>query len=422
MIHVTSFSRFAAVLAFACSLAGCNDDSRTAAVVEWNEFASELIAGNQLLPPVQTRALAIVQIAVHDALNSIEPHYETYVYHGEAQHASARASVSAATAAATRAALLAVLPAAAAPQIEARYATALESIPENNSKQAGIAVGEAAASAVVQLRADDGFAAALTKPYAPREAAPGVYQLTPPLNVVFVAGWNALPPFALDSGSQFRSVEPLLVSSSAYAQEYAEVKALGVDAGSERTETQTETARFWYDAATREWHSAARQGLAVAHHDVWDAAHVLATLSIAMADAVIASMDTKFHFEFWRPITAIRAGELDGNAATAGDPNWSPLCVTPPFPEYNSTHAATAGAAAEVLARTLGDAHTVVIDSPSLAGERRTFNSFSAAANDEGVSRIYCGIHFRSSMDAGLEQGRQVADFVLDTKLTRKVR
>ena len=133
-------------------------------------------------------------------------------------------------------------------------------------------------------------------------------------------------------------------------------------------------------------------------------------LNISLADAVIATFDTKFHFNYWRPITAIRAGDNDGNSATQGDSGWEPLCVTPPFPEYSSTHAATGAAAASALALELGDRHTFTVTNPS--GASRTYQRFSAAAYEEGISRIYCGIHFRTAMNMGFLQGGLVAHYV----------
>ena len=199
------------------------------------------------------------------------------------------------------------------------------------------------------------------------------------------------------------------------------MKDLGSAASTKRNAEQTETARFWFDVATKEWHSAARKGLTDVYADEWQAARTLALVSIAMADGVIASAETKFNFNYWRPITAIHAGEHDGNYATRGDPGWEPLCATPPFPEHNSTHAVTGAAAAKVLALTIGDRHTFTIDSPTLAGVSRTYERFSTAAADEGISRIFCGIHFRNGMIAGLVQGRRVARYVF-TKLLRPIR
>lgn len=381
------------------------------AVLKWNTFASDLVAAN-LPPGPQTYVLAITHIAIHDALNAIEPRYKPYAYSGVAQ----AASVDAAVAAAARRSLVQLLPQAAA-LIDAEYATALSQIGDGPAKTSGISAGQAAAARILELRAADDLNAAITKPYTPGVASPGVYQLTPPLNFVILAGWRELRPFALASASQFRSSPPAAIKSHEYTRDYREVKRLGAAASTRRTAHQTETARFWYDAATREWHAAARKVLADVGADAWRAARTLAVLSIAMADTGIASFDSKFEYDYWRPITAIRAGNNDGNAATVGDPEWEPLCVTPPFPEYNSTHAATAAAAARALGLELGDRHNFTVASPTLPGVSRSYKRFSAAADEEAVSRIFCGIHFRGAMVAGLQQGRQIAHYVFNNLL-----
>jgi len=179
---------------------------------------------------------------------------------------------------------------------------------------------------------------------------PGVYQPTPPLNFVILAGWGELTPFARSRDGQFRSAPTFLVNSFKYTKDYKEVKEVGFLQSTTRTARQSETATFWYDVATKEWHGAAQAGLSHVSANEWRAARLLALVSIAMADGVIASFDTKFNDNFWRPITAIRAGNNDGNSSTKGDPTWEPFCVTPPFPEHNSTHAVTAAAAATRLA------------------------------------------------------------------------
>ena len=244
-----------------------------------------------------------------------------------------------------------------------------------------------------------------------------MYQPTPPLNFVILAGWSELPPFALNSARQFRSPAPPPVTGRRYANDYDEVKALGSRGSTTRTARQTETALFWYDVAAKEWNLAAQKGLADRSADEWRAARTLAVLNISLADAVIATFDSKFHFNYWRPITAIRAGDDDGNPATHGDSGWEPLCVTPPFPEYPSTHAATGATAATALARELGDRHTFTVTNPG--GASRTYKRFSAAAYEEGVSRIYCGIHFRTAMNAGFAAGARIAHYVDKTRLQR---
>jgi hypothetical protein len=303
---------------------------------------------------------------------------------------------------------------AAAPAIEAAYVKKLASIPPGAGRDAGIAVGQAAAAAILSGRGGDDLVAAINKPYTPPAPAPGAYQLTAPLNFVIGGGIGELAPFAITSAASHRSPAPLATPTAAYAADYQEVKDLGSAATTARTPQQTETARFWYDAATQEWHAAARKGLADKAANEWEAARTLALVSMAMFDATVASLETKFQFDYWRPITAIRSGDNDANESTQADPAWEPLCVTPPFPEHNSTHAATGAAAAGVLSRLLGDRHSFTVESKSLPGVSRNYERFSDAAAEEGLSRIYCGIHFRNAMDTGLAQGDAVAAEVVN--------
>lgn len=385
---------------------GCSFIAHAGPVTDWNTIVTDHVAANQD-PATQTHTLAIVHIAMHDALNAVDPRYEPYAYTGSAPEASVAAAVA-------RNTLLLLVPEAAA-TIDAEYAAALAALPNGLAKEAGVLTGQAAAAAILDLRSPDDLIAATTKPYTLRHPAPGVYQPTPPLNFVILAGWGELTPFAPSSRSRFRSAPPFRVNSYKYAKDYKEVKRLGSLDSATRSERQTETARFWYDVGTKEWHRAAQTGLSHVSADEWRAARLLALLSIAMADGVVASFETKFDENFWRPITAIRAGDDDGNASTQGDPNWEPLCVTPPFPEHNSTHAVVAAAAATILARELGDRHTFTVESP--IGVSRTYTRFSRAAYEEAVSRVYCGIHFRNGMNAGLAQGAAVAHHTFENLL-----
>jgi PAP2 superfamily len=378
--------------------------ARASAVMAWNGFASNLVA-THLLPGPQTYTLAMVHIAIHDALNSIEPRYKPYAFDQPAPGASTAAAV----AAATRDVLVRLMPPAAA-AVGSEYEAALSLIPAATAKDAGIATGRAAAAAILERRSSDNLLAAITTPYTPGAPDPGVYQLTSPLNFVILAGWSDLPTFALKRAGAFPPQAPPSPSSVKYATEYAEVKGLGSSSSSTRTAEQTETAQFWYNVATKEWNLAAQQGLAAASADEWQAARTLAVLNVSLADAVFATFETKFRENYWRPITAIHAGDNDGNAATVGDFAWQPLCVTPPFPEYPSTHAATGAAAASSLALALGDQQTFTMTNPS--GASRSYDRFSAAAFEEGISRIYCGIHFRSAMLAGFKQGERIAHYV----------
>jgi PAP2 superfamily len=398
----------------ATGAADASSSAKAPQVFRWNTFTSNLVSPS-LPPAIQAYVLSATHIAIHDALNAVSHKYEPYAFNGSASNASKTAAI----AAAAHDTLVALVP-QAAEAIEAEYTSALSTVSAGSSKTNGISVGQQAAAAILADRAGDDLFALIQAPYTPGPADPGVYQPTPPLNFVILAGWGSLRPFGINSGDQFRSAAPNAVTSSSYTADYNEVKAKGIATGSTRTAKESETAQFWYDAATKEWNLAAQKGLTDVCADEHRAARVLALMNIALNDAIITSFETKFAFNFWRPITAIRAGETDGNPNTAGDPTWEPFCVTPPFPEYNSTHAATGAAAAEALKLELGDSHGFKVDSPTLQGLSRNYKKFSDAANEEAVSRIFCGIHFRQAMDEGLAQGRRVAGHVHNNFLLKR--
>jgi hypothetical protein len=244
------------VLAICECVSAQTSATRADNVMKWNTFASNLVASN-LPPGPQTYTLAVAHIAIHDALNAIQARYRRYEFTGYAPGAS----VAAAVATATHDTLVRLVPQAAA-SIEAEYSAAILSVANGFAKDLGIAAGKAAAAAILARRSSDDLNAAITKPYTPGPANPGVYQLTPPLNIVLLAGWSELPPFGLRSASQFRSGPPPSINSFGYTLEYAEVMAVGSASSTIRTADQTATARFWYDVAVKEWNLAARQTLA----------------------------------------------------------------------------------------------------------------------------------------------------------------
>ena len=404
-------------------------------VSNWNTIAVQatLTAGETAVP--QSRALAIVHVAIHDALNSIDSRYERYAFRGDVQTG---ASVDAAIAAAARDSLvgaIAVGPlpfppqfgtpaqqALAVAQVNAAYATVLAAIPDGTAKTAGIALGQAAAAAILSLRSSD-HATALV-PYTPG-TQPGDWQPTPnpiPFDPPAAAdhlpatlpGWGHVTPFVLRRSTHFEPDGPPRLSGKRYARDYNEVKAIGEKNSAIRTAEETSIARFWYENASPAW---SRIAIFVADSrglNLWDTARLLALVNLATADGVIAGFETKYDFNFWRPVTAIRAGDTDGNDETVADPNWSSLLNTPAHPDYTSTHSVIGGASAEVLRRFFDndDVPFTTTSGVPFAGLTRSFASFSQAAAENGESRIYAGIHFRSSVEDGIQQGEKIGQFV----------
>ena len=407
-------------------------------VTDWNviiEAVAFRVGGGP--PQPGSRVQAIAHIAIHDALNSIEPRYARYTGPGQAYPG---ASPDAAVAAAGRKALLDLLaPLPASPQkqaaidmVEAAYLATVGPAPHDAATQAGIAAGEAAAGAIVALRTSDGS----DNPHRPytRLPGPGVYQPTP--NPEFPAvitpsfeGWSEVTPFVLNHSAQFE-VEPgalFYLAGEAYARDYNEVKRMG-DArvrGALPDSVESDIARFWPGGGAN-WNLTARVIVSSRGLDRWAHARLFALLNVALADALIANQTWKYTYAFWRPVTAIRWAD-DGNPATESDPVWRPFLVTPPYPDYPCALPTIAGAGAEVVRRFFGTdditftrtvaAPPVALPAPMTALPAktitRTFHSLSEAAAEAQSARVYAGIHFREGCEAGARQGTQVGRFVV---------
>ena len=385
-------------------------------VLQWNDHLLEAVRADRTAPPIAARAMAIVHTAIYDAVNAIDRTHEVYAVRLLAAPTTSR---EAAVAAAAHQTLLALFSAARAPAINAHYAAALATIPDGPAEDAGVALGIRAADAILALRANDGANSSVT--YVPG-SAPGDWRPTPAgFAPAALPHWGAVTPFAMRSGSQFSPAEDLpALTSAEYTAAYDEVKELGSLTSATRTADQTQIAKFWANGAgtaTPAGHlnlmaqaAAESQGNTLSEN-----ARLFAALNVAMADAAIMAWHAKFETDCWRPITAIRLGETDGNPATTGDGAWTPLLSTPPFPTYVSGHSSFSGAAAAVLQRffrsdNIGftleseDSDPTVLD--------RTFTSFSQAAAESAVSRLYGGIHFKFDNDDGLAAGRQIGQFV----------
>ena len=406
-------SRRDAVLALALVLAlagksAAADPPQGNAVTRWNAIATDAFTPSHGTNPMaQSRTLAIFHASIHDALNAIERRFQPYT---AGLDAASGASVDAAVAAAARDVLVALLPEGAA-LVETEYARALASVPDGPAKIAGIATGRAAAAANMTRRYRDGFADAATA-YAPRAGA-GEYQFTPPFDFAALPRLGGVEPFVIDVGAH--AVDgPHRLSSKKYARDFAEVKAIGAINSTVRTPEQSQIARFWYEDSPLGWNRIANTAVRQRRLDTWSAARVLALVNFAMADGFIAGFEAKYRFRFWRPETAIRDAANDGNASTEADADWRPFLITPPVPDYPSTHTVLGWAAAQTLIELLGDNVQYHADSVTLPGVTRHFESFSAAAEENGLSRLYAGIHFPHAVRDGRRQGRSIGRAVAE--------
>jgi hypothetical protein len=374
-------------------------------VARWNRNAIAVLLPTN--PPELTRSLAMTHIALHDAANAVRPKYARYAYH-ITEDTGADPSVAAAVAAAE---VLKHRRPAKAADINALVAVDLATVRDPERLQNSINVGQAAAAAIIALRANDGSTSAAT-PYTPG-TEPGDYQ--PTAAIVLLPGWGNVTPFAMIAGNQFGGNGPHALTSAEYTADYNEVKDYGSATSTVRTGDQTAEARFWIENPPTVFNRVAQREITNQDLDLWQAARGMALTQIAFADAIISSWNTKFTYNFWRPITAIRNGDLDGNDATIADPTWTPLNVTPPFPEYNSAHAVVAAASATILTDVFGP--VAFTETSTATGIVRTYDSWLHAAVASTDSRIWGGFHFRDACEDGEASGLALGQYILDLGL-----
>ena len=381
-------------------------------VTDANARAAEVVSRIPA-PPITVRMMAIVQVSVFESVNAITGRYPAF----RAKMTPAPgASVDAAVASATRAALLKLLPAQQA-AIETDYQTLLGRVPDGPAKTAGIAVGEQAANAIVALCADDGMIA--PDAYRPHAAA-GVYV---PTVGPAVPHWGKRRPWAMTRGDQFRPGPPPSLTSDTWARDYNEIKAVGSRTSTQRTPEQTAIAQFWEATAPVVYWPIARSVAGAPGRDVTDNARLLAVAAMAMDDALIAVFDGKYTYNLWRPVTAIRNGDLDGNNATERDPGWTPFISTPMHPEYPCAHCIVAASLGAVLAAEIGSGPTPTLSSasPTAGGAVRTWKSVDDFTKEVAQARIYDGVHYRNSTEVGSAMGKKIGELAVKSlpKATR---
>jgi hypothetical protein len=394
--------------------------ARADVITDWNSAALDSIRVEKTPPPIASRALAMLHVAMYDAVNGITRTHQPYLGAG---HVAASASTVAAAATAGHSVLVALFPNQRT-NFDAAYRASLVTIPNRPQKHFGTAWGQIVASKILQSRAHDGSDA--TVPYTPG-SNPGDWVPTPPAFApALLPGWGAVTPFGVPSAAGYLPPAPQAMISDQYASDVNLTMTMGAKTNSLRTPDQTEIALFWSDGAGTatppgHWNVIAQEVAAAHGNSIEDNAMLFALLNISMADAAIVCWDGKYTYNRWRPITAIHNADLDGNPNTITDTNWAPLIVTPPFPEYTSGHSTFSGAAAVALASFFGTDHiSFTIGSDGLPGVTRSFTSFSAAAEEAGMSRIYGGIHFMTANMNGLKCGRDIAAYVTQHLLAAK--
>jgi hypothetical protein len=405
-----------------------------AMVLTWNDAAIYVVQNTPQAPPnppippfIESRYYAMVNVAMHDALNNIVPKYKTYALDARDKDADPNAAVA-------KAAHDVILfffgklnpPALFTPQPVQDYinnllAQSLGSIADGDAKTKGIALGAAAAQAIIQNRSNDGVANVMFP--VTQGTLPGQYRFTapfdaPPFNGFYDSpGWGDLKTFGIQNSTQFPLSGPYIINSDAYTADYNEIKRLGCvscTGTGGRTQDQENIAKFWVENSPFGWNKIAGKVIAQNNLDAWKVARLFALLQMSEADAYIASTKGKITYFFWRPVTAVQMGDNDGNPNTVGDPNWQVLWFpTPPVADYPSAHATAGGAGAELIKDFFGrDDFEFSYESSTLPGQPRSFTSLSQAARENSLSRIYVGYHFRKACMDGEALGKNIGAYI----------
>jgi hypothetical protein len=376
-----------------------------AIVLQWNEIAVATIGAQPPLPAA--RFMATVQLAVFEAVNAITGEYEPYL---GTITAPPGASTEAAAVAAAHGVLKAFFPAQGA-TLDQQRANSLATIPDGQAKTDGIAVGEAAAAAMIADRTNDGSAP--PQFHTPPNSDPYEWQTTAgcPAGGGAFKHWPNVKPFAIESSSQFRANPPPKLTSGEYARDYDEVQAVGEMNSSLRPQDRTDVAVFYNAQFVHVgWNSVLRQIASTRNDDITSTARTAAVMNMSLSDAFITVFETKYFYRTWRPVTAIPRGDEDGNRLT-GPSSFTPLILTPCFPSYPSAHGAGTGSALEVLERAYGRHNSVTMSHPNAPGIVLQYNDLRDIIDDVSDARVFGGIHFRYDQDAGERQGRDVGRY-----------
>jgi hypothetical protein len=407
------------------------------AVTDWNASAGKAAMAACISPapdPLhESRMYAMMHVAIHDALNAIDRHSHPYVFDIPALPGASLDAAVAAAAHDVLVPLLNQLPTIFPPtcieagiaSVEADYSAAVGAIADGPSKTEGLKIGQAAAAAIMALRVVDGSDAPLQDFFYPQGTNPGEYRFTPGFPFAFAPGWANVTPFVLHHSSQYRPGPPYAVTNKKYTADFNEVKTLGGDditTSSTRTSEQTQIALFWVGSSPLMWNRIARTVSITEGLDPWKNARLFGLLNVALTDGYIGSLETKYHYNYWRPVTAIQLAATDANPHTDADSTWTPLVPTPAFPDYDSAHSVEGGAAAQVLKRffetdhvsfsTCSFSYALPVEQRCGGGSEvlRSFTSFWQAAEENGFSRILVGFHFRKAVEEGIEHGRKIGN------------
>jgi hypothetical protein len=391
--------------------------ARADAVLDWNKIAVDTAAANKQSPFAQARTVAIVQLAVFEAVNAIRGEYRPYL--GTITAPPGALAEAAAIEAAYKVLSAYFIDPTSQATLSADRTNSLAAIPNNQAEIDGIATGDAAALAMIALRANDGSSPPLLK--TPGPPVPGEWQATVSCPIAGGIGfqWQNVTPFGIGSASHFLLEPPPALTSNRYAKAYNEVMTVGSSDSTERPQDRANVALFYAASSpTQVFNQAAHQVAEEQGRSLSENARALALINMAMSDSLVASFFNKYHYNFWRPETAIHAGDTDGNPKTEGDPDWAPFVITPCFPSYPSNHGSAGNAAAAILRRLYGeDGHSIMLTNPAVPTIVLQYSSFSEITEDISDARVYGGIHFRTDQAAGARLGRAVGRAVYKNNL-----
>jgi PAP2 superfamily len=394
-------------LLLAATMIGATSQAFANVITDWDENAVAVVVpslgGSSPYPP--QRMIGMVHAAMFDAVNSIERRYRPYLVQLPADPALSKEAAAAAAAAA----VLATIDEKTAGEMKVALATYLAPIPDGAAKSDGVKLGEAVAAKVLEARANDGSEA--PDDYRPR-TTPGVYV---PTAMPWSSMWPNMKPFVMTKPSQFRPSPPVSLDSKEWANDYNELKDYGGQTSAKRNAQQTEIARFWAFGPTAAYHPFVRQLVTAKQMSVIDSARFMTLVALGLNDAIISVLDAKYHYNFWRPITAIRNGDIDGNPATDRDATWLPTLTTPMHPEYPCAHCIQGGSVAGVVRAVLGTVEIpqVAMTSQVLPGVTHRWSNMTAFTEEIANARIWGGLHYRFSTRVGTDMGLQIGEYVV---------
>jgi hypothetical protein len=420
-MHGRSNGSYGLVFAFMASLLWGSAAARADVVLDWNAIAVNTAVANKANPFAQARHAAIVQLAVFEAVNAIKGDYQPYL---GTITAAPGASAEAAAIEAAFDVLSTYFPASAS-TLATERTNSLAQIPDGPAKDAGVATGDAAASAMIALRMNDGASPPQFK--VPGPAVPGEWQATPSCPVIngvasgIAFQWQNVTPFGISHASDFLLGPPPALTRNQYARAYNEVMTVGSINSTQRPQDRSNVALYYAASSpTQVFNQAAQQVAQQQGRSLSENARALALINMAMNDSLVASFFNKYQYNFWRPETAIRAGDTDGNPRTEADPNFAPFITTPCFPSYPSNHGSAGNGATEVMRHLYGEAgHSITLTNPAVPSIVLQYTSFKEITDDISDARVYGGIHFRTDQNAGARLGRAVGSAVYKNNLRR---